>query len=142
LVTLPGEKSGGVNLHFGMEIPMRVLRTGLLTATLFAVPVAASAADQDFTVVNKTGYQIDDIYTSPHRSSSWGHELMGRGNVLVDGDSFDVNFRHERSACHFDLKVTYHDNTEATWGDLNLCEISTVTLHYNRRTDTTSATYE
>ncbi len=121
-----------------MRLPLLVA----FGASLLAFAPLAFAADQDFTVVNRTGYQIDDIWVSPASSSHWGRELMGRGNVLDAGDSFDVSFGRETSHCHFDMKVKYHDDDEATWQDLNLCEISKITLFYDRKAGTTRARTE
>ena len=45
------------------------LATSLLAAT-FALP--ALAGEQDFKLVNKTGYQIDEVYVSRATSKSWG----------------------------------------------------------------------
>jgi hypothetical protein len=67
---------------------------------------------------------------------------MGRGNVLEDGDSTEITFRERARGCHWDLKVMYHDETTAEWSDLNLCEISKVTLHYDRKSDVTRASFE
>lgn len=118
------------------------LFTTVAVACLLAFAPAAWAADQDFTVVNKTGYQIDDLWVSPASSSNWGRELMGRGTVLEDGDSYDVAFAHNTKACKFDMKVKYHDEDEATWQNLDLCEISKVSLFYDRKAGTTRARTE
>ncbi len=121
---------------------MSSFRMALLGTLMFAAPVVASAADQDFTVRNKTGYQIDSIYVSPHSNRNWGNDVMGRGVVLDDEETLDISFPHTATACHFDLMVAYNDGDKATWDDLNLCEISTVTLHYDRKAGTTRATTE
>ena len=118
---------------------MRLSHITAIAVGLLAFAPTAFAADQDFTVVNRTGYQIDDIWVSPASSSNWGRELMGRGNVLDDGDSYDISFGRNTSSCHFDMKVKYHDEDEATWNNLNLCEISKISLFYDRKAGTTRA---
>ena len=114
---------------------MKRLGLALVLAMMTILPVRA--ADQDFTVVNRTGYQIDDIWVSASSSGRWGRELMGRGNVLVDGDSYDVNFPRSASGCQYDLKVKYNDGDEATWTGINVCNISKVSLFYDRKAGTT-----
>ncbi len=121
-----------------MRLPIAALSA--LSFLVFAP--GAFAADQDFTVVNRTGYQIDDIWVSPATSRNWGRELMGSGTVLDNGDSYDVSFGHATNACHFDMKVKYHDDDEATWNDINLCEISKISLFYDRKAGTTRARAE
>ncbi len=121
---------------------MRLFSSVALAAGLLAFAPSAHAGDQDFTLVNRTGYQIDDLWVSPSRSDSWGREIMGRGNVLSDGDTYDVSFSRHAQACHFDLKVQYNDGDVATWRDLNLCEISKVSLYWDRKNNTTRARTE
>ena len=121
-----------------MRLPLAV---AFGVALLAAVPLA-NAADQDFTVINRTGYQIDDIWVSAASSANWGREVMGRGNVLDDGESVDINFGRNTSACRYDLKVRYHDEDEATWHNLDLCQISKVSLFYDRKGGTTRARTE
>lgn len=116
---------------------MRLLQAALVAASVFAFAPAANAADQDFTIVNRTGYQIDNIWVSASASNRWGRELLGRGNVLSDGDTFDVDFRSNTRNCNYDLKVMYHDKDEATWTNINACEISKASLFYDRRNNTT-----
>ena len=121
---------------------MRFAIAAIVAAGLLAATPAAYAGGQDFSLVNRTGYQIDDLYVAPSASDNWGREIMGRGNVLTNGDSYDVSFSRGARACHFDLKVRYHDGDEATWRDLNLCEISKVSLFWDRRNNTTRARTE
>jgi hypothetical protein len=118
----------------------RISLLGLSALALMSVSGTAFAADQDFTIKNRTGYQIDDVYISKHSSSEWGDDVLGHGAVIEDGDSSDITFRERARGCHWDLKVQYHDETTAEWADLNLCEISTVTLHYDRKSGVTRAT--
>lgn len=121
---------------------MRLSLFALTAVSAFSFAGAAFAADQDFTLKNRTGYQIDDVYISRHSASDWGADVMGRGNVLGDGDSTEITFRERARGCSWDLKVMYHDETTAEWSNLNLCEITAVTLHYDRKTDVTRATTE
>ena len=97
-----------------------------LAATL-ALP--AIAADQDFKLVNKTGYQIDEVYVGPSSSRSWGQDIMGRDS-LSDGDVLNVTFPNRTNACRFDIKVKYNDGDTATWESLDLCQVQRVTLYW------------
>ena len=121
---------------------MRLATYAIVAAGLLACAPIAHAGDQDFTLVNRTGYQIDDLYVAPSASDNWGREIMGSGNVLDDGDSYDVSFSRNARACKFDLKVKYHDGDEATWQSLDLCQISKVSLYYDRKARTTRARTE
>lgn len=111
------------------------LGASLLVAA-YALP--ALAGEQDFKLVNKTGYQIDEVYVSQATSKSWGRDVMGRG-ALAEDDSVDISFDAPANACRWDLKVKYNDGDTAEWGNLNLCNIETVTLYWDRKNQTTRA---
>ncbi|MBV9734990.1 MAG: hypothetical protein JO209_03700 [Acidisphaera sp.] len=100
----------------------------LLAATLFAASGgAALAADQDFTLVNHTGRQIDNVYVSKVSSNSWEEDVMGK-DTLDAGKSVDISFARGERGCHWDLLVKYHSGGQDSWSNVNLCDVSTVTL--------------
>lgn len=111
----------------------------LFAVAFTAIAMPALAADQDFQLVNKTGYQIDSVYVGPHSSSSWGSDVMGR-DALADGELVNISFPRRTNACSFDIKVAYNDGDEATWDSVNLCKVSKVTLYW--RNGTTRAVTE
>ena len=99
----------------------------------------ALAADQDFSLVNATGYEISALYVAPSKSSDWQEDVLGQ-DVLGDGQQANVNFSRDSETCNWDLKVVYSDdNTSAEWIGVNLCELSAVTIKYNADTGETSA---
>lgn len=97
----------------------------------------AEGSDNDFTVVNKTGYTIDKIFVSPHDKNSWGDDIMGK-DLLKDGESVDIKFHSGADADDYDLKVVYEDKEEAVWADLHLPKIHKVTLHWTEKKSTTA----
>lgn len=104
-------------------------------------PIAAHAGDQDFKLVNATGYTIEQVYVSPIKSSDWEEDVLGR-DVLSDGENVHIRFPKRENVCRWDLKVVYDDGEEAIWNDFNLCETSRITIHYNRKSGETWAEYE
>jgi hypothetical protein len=106
-----------------------------------AVGYAYAASDADFTLKNKTGYQIDEVYVGPHSSSSWGKDIMGKDS-LGDTESVRITFPHGGGACQFDIKVKYHDGDTAEWDDVNLCNYDTITLFWDQKNQTTRAVGE
>lgn len=119
---------------------MNNIRTALLALSLLA-PQLAPAGDQDFTLVNRTGYEISEVYVSATNTDDWEEDILGR-DVLPDGDRVDISFSRKEGACFWDLKVIYTDKTSAEWDGFNLCEVSKINIFYNAKNDTTSATYE
>ena len=100
---------------------------------------AAQAADQDFALVNATGYEISELYVAPSKSSDWQEDVLGQ-DVLGDGERANITFNRGTEICQFDLKVVYSDdNSSAEWIGVNLCELSAVTIKYNRDSGETSA---
>lgn len=119
-------------------------RTALLVAAFALAGVSSDAfaqAQQDFAIVNRTGYQIDEIYVGPSSSPNWGRDLLGQ-NVLRNGQTFNVRFPPNTRECLFDIKVIYNDRDEAEFRQVNLCQVSRVNLFWDRARRTTRATTE
>ena len=103
---------------------------------------ARAEAKQDFTLTNKTGYEIKEVYVSPSASSDWKDDVLGK-EVLTDGNKAEIKFHRAETTCSWDLKVVYTDDgSSAVWQGINLCEVEKITIKYNRSTDTTSASFE
>jgi hypothetical protein len=118
-------------------------RVGLAVAALGFAAIggtsAALAADQDFALVNATGYAISELYVAPSKTSDWQEDVLGQ-DVLGDGERANITFSKSADTCHWDLKVVYYDdNTSAEWLGVNLCELSAVTIKYNADSGETSA---
>lgn len=121
---------------------MRPFRTMLHCVAVIGLTLsAAHAGQQDFTLHNKTGYQIDEVYVSQSSSRNWGKDVMGR-DALEDGNTVDISFRAPDNACNWDMRVKYNDGDEATWTNLNLCNINKVTLFWDRKHEKTRAVTE
>ena len=121
-----------------------LLLTTLLMGAAMALSPAAQAQDakQDFTLVNKTGYELGKLFVAPTNSDEWEEDVLGR-DTLGDGDSIDIKFHRANKTCQWDLKVVYTiDNTNAVWHGINLCKIEKITIRYNKNTDTTSAVFD
>lgn len=100
----------------------------LSTLILLANSVTSLAADQDFTLVNKTGVEIQSLFVSPADKNDWGEDILGQ-DTLADGGSAEIEFSPEEEADKWDLKVTDKAGDSIEWSDLDLTEISEVTLH-------------
>lgn len=116
-----------------------LLAAGMLAVAL--IPAAAFAANQDFTLRNRTGYTINEVYVSSVRSDDWEEDVMGR-DTLEDGDAVDISFSRGERACRWDLKVIYEDGDEAEWSNLNLCATSEISLRYDHKSGRTWANAE
>lgn len=119
------------------------MRLALLTATLAIASFTSSAmaANADFTLVNKTGYDINEVFISPTNKQNWGNDRLG-DYQLTNNDSVKMKFGDTKN-CHQDIKVIFtEDESEAEWDNFNLCEINKIVLKYNRKTQEVSAEYD
>lgn len=108
----------------------------------FAAPAVSEEGKQNFTLVNKTGYAISEVYVSPSKSNDWEEDVLGK-DTFEDGDTWEIKFHRAAKPCMWDLKVVYDDDdSEAVWGGIDLCKVSKITIHYNRKADQTSAELE
>lgn len=111
----------------------------LLAATAFSSTAQAGAAD--FTLVNRTGYSISEVYISAANRDAWGKDRLGDGTL---GNAKSRLFKFSDAAnCMQDIKVVFEDDgSEVVWEDFNLCEVHKITLRYNRKTREVSAESE
>ncbi len=104
------------------------LSTAVLLAALAAAPSAA-AGTQDFTLVNRTGVDVFELYISESRSDDWEEDVLGE-NVLLDGERLDVSFSGRR-ACLWDMLANDEAGDGIAFQAINLCETSVVVLRCN-----------
>jgi hypothetical protein len=95
-----------------------------VTATAFA-----RAGKQDFVLHNETGVEIHEVYVSPVSSDDWEEDVLGK-ETLPEGDSVKITFDDRDKHIRWDLKVVDGKGNGIEWNNLNLVEISEVTLHY------------
>lgn len=100
------------------------------TTNTSAPSSAAEGGKQDFMLHNETGVEIHNLYVSPHNEDDWGEDILGR-DTLASGQSVEITFSPKEKAANWDLKVTDQDGNSIEWENLNLLEISEVTLHFN-----------
>ncbi len=95
-----------------------------VTATAFA-----RVGKQDFTLHNETGVEIHELYVSPVTTDDWEEDVLGV-DTLPSGESVKITFEDREKHVHWDMKVVDSKGNSIEWHDLNLIEISEVTLHY------------
>jgi hypothetical protein len=97
--------------------------------SMMLLPAAFAQGQQDFTVVNRTGVEINRLYVSPHSTKDWEEDILGQ-DTLADGDSVNIHFSRTEKAAKWDLRIEDSDGNGIEWTNLNLLEISKLTLHY------------
>lgn len=104
---------------------------------MFAFPLWAG--EQDFELINQTGDPLESLYVSPSDSNEWDEDVLGQ-DILNDGESANIHFSRQDTACKWDIKVRYPDGEEPIWYGINLCDVSSVTLQWNEERQETFAT--
>lgn len=104
--------------------------------------VAAAPAELQFTLVNKTGYDIKGLYLAPHSSEEWdkSDELL-KGQSFSNGSAVNIVYKSGEDAPTWDLMVVWTDGSpNSKWDDINLNGTRKATLTYDRGSDTTTIT--
>jgi len=102
---------------------------------------SAFAGDADFTLVNRTGYVIREVYIAPSKSGTWGKDRLGDG-TLANSRQRLFKFS-DKASCKQDLQVVFDDDgSEVVWEGFDLCALDKITLKYNRSTKEVSADTE
>lgn len=120
---------------------MKKLIKPLLVAALALVAVAsvtvtaAQRRNLDFTLVNRTGVDIMEVYLSPTSDNEWGEDVMGK-DILADREKVDITFSSAETECNWDLKIVDEDDDDIIWTKLNLCTANEITLMYEGKKPT------
>ena len=98
--------------------------------------VAEAQGRQDFTMINRSGYQINEIYVGPSSDPNWGRDLLGQ-NVLANGRTFNVTFSGNSNECRYDIKIVYEDRDQSELRRVNLCLVNRVIMYWDRQRNNT-----
>ena len=116
-----------------------ILRFTFFLAILLMLGLVARAADElnlDFKLVNKTGYDLKEVYISPTATDDWGDNIIKA--TLKDGETLALVASPKASAKKWDIKCVYTDGEEAEWHGYKLEEISTITLFWSKEKGSTA----
>jgi hypothetical protein len=97
------------------------MKTLIASLLLAAIATPALAEDVQFTLNNKSEYQIDEFYASPGNDDEWGEDILGK-DVLSGGESATITIADGSDQCVYDLKAIDEDKVEHVLNDLNICE--------------------
>jgi hypothetical protein len=113
------------------------MRTKLLAGAILLLVAAPALADSwDFVLNNKTGKTIKMVELAPSGTQTWAKEETeeGRSSAIKQGASFTVHFTKDASACKFDVRLTYDDDSTAVFPGLNVCDNAFADFSYNGAT--------
>ncbi|MCQ4161326.1 argininosuccinate lyase [Roseomonas sp. GC11] len=129
--------------RFPSTLARRLLLAALLPAAALAgASIAQAQGRQDFELVNRTGYEIREVYVGATRSTEWGRDVLGQG-VLPANARRQIRFSARTRDCMFDIKVVYSDDdSTAEWRNLDLCSISRISLFWDSKRQVSRAEWE
>ena len=99
-------------------------RRALLAAALAALPSlpAMAQGDPSFSLLNRGGQAINEIYVSPVSEPNWGRDLLG-AEVLPAGRAFPVRVA-PRAGCRQDVRVVYADGRPEERRNVDTCAVT------------------
>lgn len=122
-----------------LENKMKILETLVLSTItsalvlvgvgLVSIEVSAQSNSHTITVINKTGVVISALYVTPHSSDEWGEDILG-ADVLPNNNELGIVFSRKETSKLWDLRIEDSEGEFIEWENLNLREISSVTLFY------------
>ncbi len=107
----------------------------LIALASITLGAAQQRRNLDFTLVNKTGLDIIEVYLGPTSQDEWGDDVMGR-DILENGAKVDITFSSSETECNWDLKIVDENDDEIEWMKLNLCTANEITLLYENKKPT------
>jgi hypothetical protein len=96
---------------------------------LFTLSTTAVADNYTFTLVNKTGFEIIDLFFSPAAQKNWGDEVL-TVDTIPDKEKLKINVTHKERSENWDILVNDEQGVSFQWKDLKLSEISTLVLTF------------
>lgn len=93
--------------------------------------IKVTVGDQDFTLINSTGVEINALYVTPHNAKEWGEDILGI-DTLPDSEDILIRFPSKTKSKYWDLRIEDEDGAYLEWDNLNLLKISTVELLYRK----------
>jgi hypothetical protein len=106
-------------------LPMKTISFALLLflhLTGFAV-----ASEYNFTLINKTGFEIIDLYFSPASRSDWGEEVL-TVDTIPNKEKMQIHVSRKEKADAWDILVNDEQGVAFKWLGVKLSEISTLVL--------------
>ncbi|MBU1566834.1 MAG: hypothetical protein KJ630_14580 [Proteobacteria bacterium] len=104
------------------------MRTILFSLLLFLhLTGFAAASDYSFTLINKTGFEIIDLFFSPASRGDWGEEVL-TVDTIPNKETMRIHVSRKENAEIWDVLVNDEQGISFKWPNLNLSEISTLVL--------------
>ena len=117
---------------------MKSIFAALIFAVFALSGSPSQAKEREIKVINWTGYGIKFLGFNPPGDDDWSESEIDE--TMNNGDDVDVSFDTDEEGCKWDIRVDWADAgyPGVLWRNVDVCEIRQITLHYDRKSDTTS----
>jgi hypothetical protein len=126
---LPGKRLlpplAGQTKPSGEHLPMK--SSLFAVVLLFTLATTAVADNYTFTLINKTGFEIIDLFFSPAAQKNWGDEVL-TVDTIPDKEKLKINVARKERSESWDILVNDEQGVSYQWPNLKLSEISTLVL--------------
>ena len=103
-----------------------LFRTLLAATTLAVLATAAQAQGISFTLDNRSGQPLRELYVTPAGDTNWGRNRLP-GGMVMNGQSMMIQLRDH--TCVYDLRAIYGNSAKEERREVNLCGGAAVVLH-------------
>lgn len=121
-----------------MTTTLRTLAAHALVLAAAFAPAAWADSVLDFTLENRTGYTLTEVYMSPAKKDNWGRQLLKA--PLKDGGNLKLAAPATAKVQAYDLKAVYKDGSGSpVWYDLKPSTFNRLTLKWDKAKNKTVA---
>lgn len=104
------------------------MKSSLFAAFLLLFLGTTAFADNfTFTLINKTGFEIIDLYFSPAAQKNWGEEVL-TVDTIPNKEQMKINLTRKERAENWDILVNDEQGISYHWPNLKLSEVNTLVL--------------
>ncbi len=96
----------------------------VLPVVLALATGSVMAADRRVTIVNSTSTTMKMFFASNVDAKKWEEDILG-DDVVLPGDSVDVNVDDGTNHCRYDFRALFNDGGESVKNGVNVCKVST-----------------
>src|SRR4051794_603265 len=103
----------------------RALLAALFGLLTLAPASRAQSNDPSFRIVNNTPNVVNEVYASPSRDRSWGHDRLGTEIIRPGGTQI---IRLPPGDCNYDVRIVYQGGSAEERRNLNTCAMTDLVL--------------
>jgi len=91
----------------------------------------SATGTHDFQIVNRSDFDIHEIYVAPSSGDDWEEDLLGEDGVLEAGETFTVEFDEEPDEDEYDVRMVDEDGDEMVFENIDLTEVRQLIVQYD-----------